>query len=654
MTMMRKSLLLLLCLWGATGFSQAPPNDLCANAIDLVCGTPTNGTVTNATPTQGYQLLNDVWYRVSNVSGPVTVSMCGTAIPFDSWIRVYKPEYVAACQPGMTLVASNDDFCGALSQVSWTAASNEVYYIQVRDWGPTTNGQGQLIIPYGPFTITATCTPTTPPNDACTNATTVSCGQTIAGTTVGATPELGFSSPGVWYMVVGTGNPIEASLCGLSSYDNAISVYTNTCQNPVLVTSDDNSCGGTSAKVTFNTVQGVFYRILVNGTGTASGIFQLAINCPNPAPSNDLCINPITVLCNSVTPGTTTGATGAFQNGPDVWYRFIGTGTLVTASLCGSGNFDSYMMVQQLAGGDCSTAITSAWTNDNACGQDAEVTFMAQLGVTYLIRVAGYAWNNFGNFTLTLSCDTDVVPNNDSCTNAKPVRCGGDYLGTTLNSTPDNIYSGPVMLGTTNGVWYSFVGSGGTVTISLCGSNQYDNYLHLFKGGCTEGAMERVAFDDDGCNVNCRWSLSAIIQNFQTQVGVTYYILVGGYGNATGNFTLTISGSDCVSKPGKDCDIKEKNGSAPLNKLNSGLEVTVAPNPSVEQVDFNLAVNVAGAAKLRIVSLTGQVILDRELGLLEVGTHNIRHDWQGIAAGIYIYEVSVGEAKTVGKLQVQR
>jgi hypothetical protein len=643
----------LLCfLWGSKAFTQAPPNDLCANAIDLVCGDTIDGTVINATPTNGYQLLPDVWYRVSNIAGSASVSLCGTVIPFDSRIRVFKPgPFNPSCLPGMTLVAQNDDFCGALSRVTWNAVAGEVYYIQVNDWGGA-SGPPQA---YGPFRISAACTPLTPSNDECLNPIPVQCGTTTAGTTVSAMPDLGFASPGVWYSVVGTGYPIEASLCGQSNYDNAIHIYSHDCNNLILEATDDNSCtqGGTRAKVSFPTQLGVIYKILVNGAGTASGNFELAIACPDLTPPNDLCNNPILVGCNSVTQGTTYGATGAQLNGPDVWYSFVGTGTLVTASLCGSGNFDSYMQVQQLAGLDCSAGTTNSWNNDDFCGVNSQVTFMAQSGVIYLIRVAGFGPNDVGPFVLTVTCDNDIIPNNDECPGAIPVACGGDYFGTTRNATPDDI-SPPFSPGaTTLGVWYVLKGTGQQFTVSTCYTG-YDSYIYVYSGSC--GDLTYVESDDDGCNLSCHWSLSSL-DSFMTVVGVDYYILVGGYSTATGNFNLRVMSKDCESKPGEGCRDEKpllKTDLAPLTKEKAPFKVISAPNPSTDYVDFYVNVALSGAAHLRIMDLKGQLVAVRDLGELEEGQHTVRHDWQDIPAGVYLYEFRVGEAQQTGKLQVLR
>jgi hypothetical protein len=75
--------------------------------------------------------------------------------------------------------------------------------------------------------------PPAPANNLVCNATSINCGQTIAGTTVNATntgtgenQTCGTiqTTGGVWYVVAGTGGSMTASLCG-TAWDSKISVF---------------------------------------------------------------------------------------------------------------------------------------------------------------------------------------------------------------------------------------------------------------------------------------------------------------------------------------------------------------------------------------------------------------------------------------------
>jgi hypothetical protein len=116
----------------------------------------------------------------------------------------------------------------------------------------------------------------TPPNDLCTGASSIAVPGTYTGTTFGATAETPAppscstsvpSSPGVWYTVTGNGNKFGASTCG-TAWDSKILVFTGTCGALTCVTGNDDNgplCSGTPASVTWCSVPGTQYRILVGG-----------------------------------------------------------------------------------------------------------------------------------------------------------------------------------------------------------------------------------------------------------------------------------------------------------------------------------------------------------------------------------------------------
>ena len=147
-----------------------------------------------------------------------------------------------------------------------------------------------------------TCAPPpAPANDLVCNATLISCGQTIAGTTVNATTsgygELGTcgviqSYPGVWYKVTGNGQIMTASLCA-TAWDSKISIFSGTCSSLTCVGGNDDNgpaCAGTSASYSWTSVNGLTYWILVSGYSLNSA-FTLSLNCiapPTPGPCTDV------------------------------------------------------------------------------------------------------------------------------------------------------------------------------------------------------------------------------------------------------------------------------------------------------------------------------------------------------------------------------
>ena len=125
-------------------------------------------------------------------------------------------------------------------------------------------------------------------------------------------------------------------------------------------------------------------------------------------------------------------------------------------------------------------------------------------------------------------------PDNDLCANAETITCGATVNGTTANAGSDgadDCHSGY------EGVWYSFVGTGGDVTISTDNpGTDFDTYLAVSEtcGGIC------VASDDDGGT-----GTTSLIENFTTTSGQTYYINVMQWSTA-GDFELTL---ECAPIP---------------------------------------------------------------------------------------------------------
>ena len=118
-----------------------PVNDDCAGAIAVACDETVTGSTANATDS-GSNAAPDVWYSYSGGAGTITASLCDGGTDYDSLLRVFD-----AC--GGTEVATNDDFCGLQSQVSFEADGTSTYYIMVEAFG---TGSGN-------FSMAITCVP---------------------------------------------------------------------------------------------------------------------------------------------------------------------------------------------------------------------------------------------------------------------------------------------------------------------------------------------------------------------------------------------------------------------------------------------------------------------------------------------------------------
>ena len=270
-------------------------NDTCAGAIPVMCGDSLIGETVTNTDTGGNP-APDEWYSYTGTGAAefVTISLCGGGTDYDSLLRVFDDCNLA------NEIATNDDFCGLQSELTFTSDGTSTYYIMVEGFGSNS----------GNFSLDVTCAivPPAPANDLCADAIAISCGDSIMGTTIDATIDTnvaplcdtGVTSPGVWYLfddTSGLASDVTITLCGGgTAYDSKLSVYTGDCGAPPLtcVVGNDDTCG-LQSEVSFSSDGNTTFYVLVHGFGGQTGNFSLDITCDLIPPPNDLISNSIDI-----------------------------------------------------------------------------------------------------------------------------------------------------------------------------------------------------------------------------------------------------------------------------------------------------------------------------------------------------------------------
>jgi hypothetical protein len=124
-------------------------NDLCTNAITVTCTNNYSGTTVGATaegvlPSCG--VAPDApgnWYVFAGNGSTITANLC-TSGTYDTKLNVYSGTNCASLS---SCVASNDDFCGLQSQVTFSTSVGVNYYILVNGYGSST----------GTYTLNISC-----------------------------------------------------------------------------------------------------------------------------------------------------------------------------------------------------------------------------------------------------------------------------------------------------------------------------------------------------------------------------------------------------------------------------------------------------------------------------------------------------------------
>jgi hypothetical protein len=323
------------------------------------------------------------------------------------------------------------------------------------------------------------------------------------------------------------------------SYDAASYCADDTDPTPTVT----GLAGGTfssGAGLTINASTGVIdvststlgvYTVTYTTAGVCPNASNVSVTIDACALANDECIGAIAVICGETVMGSTVGATDSGDNtSNDVFYSFTDTvDQFVTLSLCNS-DYDSYVRVFD----DCPQTNQIAF-NDDSCGAQSEVTFLASANTTYYIMIEGFGANN-GNYEMAVTCIPVAV--NDECTGAIAVTCAETVTGSTLNAT--NSGDNP-----SNDVFYSFTDTIlQDVTLTLCNSS-YDTFVRVFDD-CPQ--TNQIAGNDD--SANCPGNQSEL--TFTAQPNVTYYIMIEGFGGNNGDYEMSVDCIPNVPAPGND------------------------------------------------------------------------------------------------------
>ncbi|HWL95670.1 MAG TPA: PPC domain-containing protein [Phycisphaerae bacterium] len=423
---------------------------------------------------------------------------------------------------------------------------------------------------FGEFTpdevcVVGSCLP--PANDTCETATAVACGDVVNGTNIDATDDYtfddvtgcsGFDSAGP-DVVYSFSFPIDREVTITMdpvAFDLGLYVVTDCAnENVTCVAGDDSGGSGSLEEVTFTAIGGTTYFIIVDtfaNSGEPGDDFVLTVACGFPECAS--CPADLTgdgrLDGRDIQPFTdcAVGAAGGIP-GPD----------------CGCADMDADQDVDQddvaafaaalvdFENKTCSETGRCCIDNGAVCQDDTTVEECDGAG---------------GTHTPGETCATECPSIPDVCEDAILVAVPSNTIGDNLSST-DDLDPAPCGLFTASNqaVWYSFIGTGNTITVSTCnpGTN-FDTMIEVFCGpSCVEllcvAGNDDATPNDPACHIppgtiNRRSRLS-----FCSASGQLYYVRVGGFSTTTGTFELSLADGapcgdppSCVPATGACCD----------------------------------------------------------------------------------------------------
>jgi len=408
-----------------------PANDDCTGAIgltvnpDYACGAVTPGTVLGATASTVDATAcagtedDDVWFSFVATATTHRISLLNIA---GSTVDMYHSLWTGTDCSSLSLVTGS---CSDADTSNPTGlVIGQTYYVRVNTY-TATGGQTST------FNVCIGTPPPPPANDDCAGAIVVACGSATLGSTASSTNENAAvcginvvtvqNTPGVWYKYIGDGSNVTVTTCSptITTGDSRIAIFSGSCGALTCVAGNDDaelvgcSTNALSSLVTFNTVVGTDYYILVYAYTSTALSFELNVSCTapcSPATTNDDCATalPVTVgttvtgadnLCSSASLGVTYPSCGnQFGTYYDTWYSFdTGNGTDFTITLANPSGTTGFALYSGTCG-----ALTMVTGSCTTTAGSVSLTGLTA-GATYYLRVFSATPAARGTFDLTIS-----------------------------------------------------------------------------------------------------------------------------------------------------------------------------------------------------------------------------------------------------------
>lgn len=313
---------------------------------------------------------------------------------------------------------------GDLSGVSVTSTGTQLFMVVESDLSVSCGSESSCCATPWQWTVCNGSAGTPPPNDFCTAATPIECGEAVTGNTTLATDNnpsaCGFAgdgnSGGVWYTITGTGGEITASACG-SSFDTQLAVYEGSCSTLSCVDGNDDACS-LQSEVSWNSTPGTVYYIYLDGFGTNTGAYTLSVSCVDPCD--------IAITGSSSTPETCPGDND---------------GSLTVSASCTScsgieysigGAFQSSSTFTGLSAG--SYTVTAQDASDPSCSASTTVSVGAGTGGAVLPpwSATDIGQTTGNSYSQNPCAGNGVFTINSGANNGNPMSDGLAFIGQTI------------------------------------------------------------------------------------------------------------------------------------------------------------------------------------------------------------------------------
>ncbi|MDX2067169.1 MAG: pre-peptidase C-terminal domain-containing protein [Haliscomenobacter sp.] len=505
----------------------------------------------------------------------------------------------------------------------------------------------------------------------CSKSTTISCGQTLSGSTssessvqssYSCSQEYSWNGPEKVYRFSVTSTSTVTITLALAAGLDLDLFLLSSCENlNCIAQSITNNSTSNLERISKTLSPGIVYYIVVDGEfSTSKGAFTINLNCGTSGggeSGGSICGKATAISCGSLVSGSTTNETNYLTTynclrgytllGPEKVYKLsISQRSPVTITLtigisgldldlfllndvCKSG---TGTQVYSISSGDC----IAESSTPNTSSRLESITRTLDPGTYYIVIDGQYA-NSYGSFQLAVNCGSS---GGNICEKAKPISCGSSISESTSSETnflssysclpgytlvgPEKVYKFVLTETTPVSIRLDISTAGLDLDLFLlsnvCGYTTFDRALAISSNDCLAASYTS--------NANSR---SEIIN--KTLSAGTYYIVVDGqYTSSKGNFQLSVNcnqGSICSK-------------ATPISCGTTVTSSNTAETNSLNQYDCLAGYNLVGPDRVYKFTLTERTTVDINLVIQTAGIDLDLFLLNNICASseTYVYKVS--------------
>jgi len=397
----------------STSLNTRAPNSVCDNAIELVSpsavedASTANGT-TRGIVSCGSDTFDDgsgpgVWYRVIGTGLSMHASTCNSSNQHTVKVLGGPSCGSAACIEGANYVPCD----GGNNQVTWTTVRDAAYYIVVASTTVATGGAysmqigssqsndvcnsvSNIPISLGKF-VGSNSNSTRDSIRVCDDADVTAANATATATMI--------TDPGSWVQVEGTGGLMLISGCN-STFPNSqtLTAFEN-CAGRCATFFRHDECNSSTNTIAFLSSKGAQYSIhIATAEDATDDSFELSLQslasnaiCKFAQliePDDDAMING--TIENSIVPRALDADRVQLANfdSPGVWYRFIGTGSVVEIAFADDDSIEVADARFTIFKGNCD-ALSCTVEGFARCPSRYHATLDTEEGTAYFVVVHG-------------------------------------------------------------------------------------------------------------------------------------------------------------------------------------------------------------------------------------------------------------------------